>query len=291
MQRRTLVAGLIWIAVLVAAVAGLEAPAHALGKIKCKVPVGIARIDPIVSHRRTPSAHLHQFFGNRALLALRDPSAATYTDLVGRATNCDNHGDTAAYWIPTLHYIATGAIVPVQAFTAYYRAFDGKSSGEGRAFPPDTRLVATDDYKGGWSCGQKSGTGFGQSIPDCRGLSGKPGLTLTAHVTFPSCWDGVLPSHSATAVGDTRDNAHYRYPVGSTCPAGFPNKMVALRETIQFQYTGPGTDVRLASDPMAMTTDGRSMHADFWNTWVQSDFDRMVSVCVRGSVVPGVTCG
>jgi hypothetical protein len=88
-------------------------------------------------------------------------------------------------------------------------------------------------------------------------------------------------------MGDTSDNVHYRYAVGSgsraACPAGYPNRMVALRMTIQFKYTGNGNDVALSSDMMSGTTDGRSLHGDFWNTWDQATFNRLISSCVNTS--------
>ena len=55
---------------------------------------------------------------------------------------------------------------------------------------------------------------------------------MTAHIDFPSCWDGVKPSHTAAQNGDTRDNAHYAYAVAKKCPAGFPIGVAELRETI-----------------------------------------------------------
>ena len=77
----------------------------------------------------------------------------------------------------------------------------------------------------------------------------------------------MLPNRQAGDVGDA-DNAPYRYPSGKgVCPGRVPNKMVQLRQTIQFDYVGNGTDVELASDAHAGFHDGETMHADFWNTW------------------------
>jgi hypothetical protein len=272
------------LAALLSPAFGPQAPAQALAKIKCKELVGIAPIDPI-KHHNEPDAHVHdhQFFGSTAVLAAGP--GAQRTQLTAGGTNCEHAGDTASYWLPVLRDKQTKQVVPVQAFTAYYRPFTGLGSkfGEGMAYPPDTRLIATDDTKGGWNCGQFSAgrSAFSQSIPDCSGLSGKPGRTLTVHISFPSCWDGVLPDHSAKDVGDTNDNEHYAYPVKKQCPAGFPHKMVGLVETIQFAYTGDGTDLELSSDEMMGTTDGQSMHADFWNTWDQDAFERVVRDCVN----------
>ncbi|HEY7721800.1 MAG TPA: DUF1996 domain-containing protein [Pedococcus sp.] len=262
----------------------VEAPvATSLGKIKCKETTGTRAVDPIVHHNHSATmpgmAHMHQFFGNNSFLSLPNPNAANYTDLVGKGTNCENPADTAGYWTPTLHNTTTGAIVPTAGFTAYYRSWNGRTTGEGVAMPPDTRLVAN---RFDWTCGQREAVEKSTSIPDCSMAKGTAGSRLTAHVNFPSCWDGVKPTHLSTDMGDTRDNAHFAYRLNSTtCPPGFPVKVVELRMTIQFAYTGNGTDLALSSDGPMRTTDGRSMHADFWNTWVQSGFTTMVRDCIN----------
>ena len=293
-RRRTAAASAL---VLGLAVAGMAyaAPATALAKIKCKQTTGTASVDPIVHHNEPVGGamgsmiHQHQFFGNNAWLA--KGNAANYADLVGKGTNCANAADTAGYWTPTLRYTGSKQLIPTQAFTAYYRPYTGSGSktGIGQAFPADTRLVAS---KYDWNCGDQAGVAPQSSIPSCAAYSGKPGYTLTAHVDFPSCWDGVLPKHSSSDVGNTTDNAHYAYPVKNACPSAFPNRMVQLRETIQFQYTGNGTDVELSSDPMTGKTDGQSMHADFWNAWVQSGLQSMVAHCVTpGGAATTAECG
>lgn len=267
------------------------APAsQAKAKIKCKQTTGSAEVDPIVHHNQAPgSAHLHQFFGNNTFLSLPNPNAANYDDLRSGGTNCENTADTAGYWTPVLRYKATGKAIPTQAFTAYYRSWDFKDFGAGVPLPDDVRLVGT---KFSWTCGQFENVAPQQSVPDCSMADGRPGSTLTAHIDFPSCWDGVKPSHSADEVGDTRDNRHFAYRVGGSCPAGFPVKTVQLRETLQFQYTGRGDDVELTSDAMMGTTDGKSMHADFWNTWDPKGFASMVRNCVNpGGTFTTAECG
>jgi len=282
----------------------LGAPAQAMAKIKCKMTTGAGEVDPIVHHNEpvggamSSMIHKHQFFGNNAFLAMANPNTASYADLMGKGTNCANTADTAGYWTPQLQNKATGAAVPVQAFTAYYRPFEGVGGpdmGPGMAFPADTRLLAS-QYD--WNCGDQSGALSTpvSSIPSCVGLSGRPGLTLTSHVTFPTCWDGVRPSHKSTDAGSTTDNAHYAYKTKvkgvSICPAGFPNKMVELRETTAYTYTGAGADLELTSDAMAGTTDGRSLHADFWNTWQQAGLESMVRNCINtGGVFTTTECG
>lgn len=271
-------------------------PATALAKIKCDVgtrngtdvAVHVGNVDPIVNHNQPSSMHQHDFFGSKGWQGTKG-NAATYADATASATTCRDQKDTASYWAPSLVYTSgakAGQRVPVLQFTAYYRAFASQQFGQARAFPADTRLVATDGLGyglNGWTCGQASRQAAAQGgvdfIPDCTGEDGSPGNTLTAHVNFPSCWNGVLPKHSASDVGDTRDNAHYTYPTSKkACPAAFPIEMVQLRETIQYAYTGNGSDVALASDHGARN--GSTFHVDFWNTWNQAGLEDMVSNCI-----------
>lgn len=289
-MRRMILSALAVLALLLAAVVTSAPAASAMGKIKCDVSgqpaVSVGSYDPIVNHNGVGAAHEHQFFGNIAWHSLANPNTANYADLVGKANNCRKvlgltySADSAGYWIPTLRYVSgpnAGKIIPAQQFTAYYRAASGAQIGPAQAIAADTRLIGS---RYNWTCGQNSGARSApvQSIPDCTGLSGKPGYTLTAHIDFPSCWDGVKPSHSASQNGDTRDNAHYAYAVAKKCPAAFPIGVTELRETVQFQYVGNGTDVALSSD--APGGDGRSLHGDFWNAWMQPEFERFVKECV-----------
>lgn len=271
-------------------------------KIKCDVlPSGLedndgdvslftGRVDPIVGHNLPESSHAHEFFATRSLQSLGNAASWAQVRAYGggsgaEATSCRLPVDTAGYWVPSLTFKATGERVKVQQFTAYYRGFAGQQrSSASQAFPPDARLVAQDmaGYGlSGWTCGMNSTVRAGQdTIPNCSGEDGTPGHTLTAHINFPSCWDGVLPAHLDDEVGDTRDSAHYTYPTNKlACPAEFPRELVQLRETIQFAYTGDGTDVELGSDMGAAP--GSTFHADFWNTWDQAELVRFVRDCIQ----------
>lgn len=251
--------------------------------------MAVGNYDPIMEHNEPASPHQHQFFGNKGWLTnLDDPNAANYDDMAGQPTTCRVGSDTAGYWTPTLRYkVGTpkaGELIPVQQFTAYYRPFTGSGTqtGPGIAYPADTRLVSFAGHYN-WNCGQYSGarSAPGSSIPDCTGLSGKPGNTLTAHIDFPSCWDGVAPEHASDAVGDTSDNVHYTYPVKKSCPAAFPVQTVQLRVTLQFAYVGPGNDVELSADGTLGVDDGQALHADFFNAWDQPAFEDFVRNCVN----------
>jgi hypothetical protein len=285
-------------ALALAATTGIASapPTWAMASIRCKQTTGAAAIDPIVHHNQPKAmVHVHQFFGNNAWLSKRN--FANYSDLVGKKTNCENHADTAGYWVPQLTRLS-GEPVRVEAFTAYYRPFTGVGGpdfGPGEVIPADTRLIATHHD---WSCGQFSRVGPQPSIPSCLGQSGRHGHTLTAHVTFPNCWDGERPHHPSSVAGNTSDNAHWRYKIRVKgtgeyrCPAGFGHHMIELRETIQYAYTGNGRDLKLSSDRMAKTSDGRSLHGDFWNTWKMAGLRSMVKNCVNsGGRFTAKECG
>jgi hypothetical protein len=267
-------------AILLASAIATAPTASSRGKVQCKQASRTAVADPIVYHNMAVgNGHLHQFFGNSAFLSLANPNAATYSQLLRTPTSCENLADTASYWAPALQHTATGTVVSAPVLTAYYRSWDSRSFGEGVPYPDDVRLVA---YRYNWTCGQRERVDPQPSIPDCSMADGRSGSRLTAHIDFPSCWDGVKPSHHYRDVGDTRDNAHFAYRLeDETCPPGFPVKTVELRVTIQYEYTGKGEDVMLSSDHHAGVMDGMSMHADFWNAWQPDEFTSFVRNCVN----------
>lgn len=312
-------------------------PASATGKVKCDVlPSGaedndgdvairVAALDPIVYHNvdsfdpTEAQPHQHDFFGSRAATE-GSPNMLVYQNVQNRGTgslqtSCRDPKDTAMYWAPSLMYTSgpkAGQRVGVRQFTAYYRGFNGQTTNTAtEVFPPGVRLVAQQSGNAGggpgkgltgWTCGQNSTVTGGQAtIPDCTGQDGTAGNTLTAHINFPSCWNGVAPNHPGdvnvndpdNTYGDTRDNDYgvhktytsddWRYPVSGSCPAGFSHKVMQLRETIQYSYVGDGSDVMLTSDMMAgpNTPPGSTMHVDFWNTWDQTGLVALLNNCIK----------
>ncbi len=285
------------------------APAGALMKAHCKPEVGRGPWDPIVHHKLSPQAHDHTFFANPKLPRLADPNSATYSQLVGAGTTCQNPDDTAAYWIPTLLYKATGKPVPLRAMIGYYRSFDHRTTGVADPFPADMRMVAGNSRATGpqsktvanWTCNQNSSRRGPYASPaeaNCARATGT--VYLTAHIDFPSCWDGRLNDHAAA--GNTADFSgaggvvnHLAYAVKSSCPPGFPVKLAELRQTVSWKYQGNGADVYLSSDP-AGGPYGYTMHADFWNTWVQTGgrFNGMVGMvkdCINAGTGSATECG
>lgn len=288
-------------------------PAQALMKAHCKPQTGFGHFDPIVRANETPDAatqHHHTFFANKKVLTLSNPNAARYNDMVGAPTTCQNTDDSAVYWVPTLKYRTTGQPVPVNAMIAYYRSFDHKTTGAAEPVPADMRIVAGNakattaqsTKRVNWSCNQNSsrrGPYADAETANCAAATGKTVL-LTVHIDFPSCWDGKLNDHSIT--GNTADHSdsggvvnHLAYAEGGKCPAAFPRKLAELRVTVNWKYTGNGKDIMLASD-MPGQPAGRTLHADFWNTWVQTGgaFGGMVGMvqkCVNTTSGNATMCG
>ena len=288
-------------------------PADALMKAHCKPQTGFGHFDPIIRANETPDAatqHHHTFFANKKVITLANPNAAKYNDMVGAPTTCQNTDDSAVYWIPTLQFRSNGQPVPINAMIAYYRSFDHKKTGVAEAVPADMRIVAGNakasspqsTKRVNWSCNQASsrrGPYADAVAANCAAATGRVVL-LTAHIDFPSCWDGKMNDHSVT--GNTADYSdgggvvnHLAFAIGSKCPAGFPRKLPELRQTINWKYKGNGKDIKLASDAPGDPA-GRTLHADFWNTWVQTGGANggmvgMVQKCVNTTTGNKTTCG
>ncbi|HXF72662.1 MAG TPA: DUF1996 domain-containing protein [Actinomycetota bacterium] len=226
--------------------------------------------DPIVFPGEPGASHLHTFTGNRTTDA-----DSTFRSMVGRGTTCELAQDTSAYWVPAL-VDRDGRWIQARQIKVYYR-------GSGvTPFPRDLRMIAGyptvpvgTDKVVGWSCGAP--TTLEPSPPNCG--SGD----VYAHIFFPSCWDGTRT--------DSRDHrSHVVYPSpmpnGPRCPADHPVRLPMIRLSIHYDVSS-GEGLRLSSDRMSGTAPGGSLHADFWNTWVQSALRRLVEVCLN----QGQPCG
>ncbi|WP_374969246.1 DUF1996 domain-containing protein [Terrabacter sp. BE26] len=271
-------------------------PAQALAKVPCKPGVGIRQVDPIVARGSATSAHLHEFFGNKALLNLAEPHNATYDQLVGQATACTHPGDSAAYWAPGL--LVNGKLAPAGRFVAYYRSFDHKDIGAAQPFPADLRMVTA---KYSWSCNESSTIVRQLTIPDCSTATGTT-VRLTVHYTFPSCWDGKRGDH--TTPGNTADFApsgvtnHLAFftksASGTSCPAGYPIKLPELLENVSWGDGTPGywagKQLRLTSDGPA-DAPGATSHADFLQSWEPAALTTMVAHCINVAPPSTGECG
>jgi hypothetical protein len=277
-------------------------PAQAHFKMHCKPETGQTEADPIVfAGMENPSGHLHTFLANEYLPDQPNPNIVPYAQMVGKPTTCQFAPDSAAYWFPTL--LQNGNPLPVFRFIAYYRSWQFTAGGGefvtgsgNKPYPPDTRMIAGDmSAPGGgnhvsWNCNQSS-TRPGPYVDpidaacDTAQVTGSTGkVLLGAHVDFPTCYSGTLNDHSGPGMTADFSGSHairqqFAYPRKAqsgtiSCPAGFRIKVPALRLKISWDYQGDGRDLELSSH-------GFSMHADFWNTWVQSGLRRAIDGCIN----------
>lgn len=213
--------------------------------------------DPIV-HRGHPGAsHRHDFFGN---VATNAGSGAAL--LTGASTTCNEPGDRAAYWLPTLlgpgwaprmrAYYSAGPLAPstIVPYPTGLELIAGSPSSRGA---PGVEVVA-------FSCGRGVGEpGWSASPPAC------PGST-TVRLSFPQCWDGVRLEAPGNAVS----------PEGGKCPSTHPVPVPLLRLVVA--TAGRVSPVDFVTSAGAV----RRLHADFLNAWDPSTLERLVAVCTRG---------
>jgi Domain of unknown function (DUF1996) len=232
--------------------------------------------DPIVYPRQPGASHVHDFEGNKTTNAFSTPKKLRAT-----ATDCEDRSDHAAYWIPRLlvggvpkhpsdfqnYYVAT--VTNVNAIKPYPRALVMLAGNSHATHPQPTSIVY-------WGCGDGSGVGTKNFIPDCRGVSGK----LYLHIIFPSCWDGIhadSPNH----------RSHMAYPTDADrCPRGHSIPVPGLIERVTWNP---------APDPAAVTLSSGSyitIHGDFMNGWFNHDVrGHGLADLIKSCLVTGIECG
>jgi hypothetical protein len=219
--------------------------------------------DPIVFPDQPGASHMHNFFGNTTTNA-----RSTLASLLRGGTTCDFQADTAAYWVPAL--IAPGGkVVTPDRVSAYYLKGDvGRSSVA--TFPTGLKIVAGGDTHNLKVAGYACGEGMPVSSTPLNCGHG----TLRAVIAFPSCWDG---RHT-----DSPDHRrHMAYPTGNGCPRGYSVRVPKLVLHVRYPISD-GRGYRLASDAGAHTSNGMSMHADYFNAWDQSALNQLVQSCLNG---------
>jgi Domain of unknown function (DUF1996) len=233
-----------------------------------------AMADPIVSPGVT-SAHLHDFFGNEST-----DEDSTYGSMVGQPTSCGIDTDTAAFWAPTMLDHNEDPI-PVDSATVYYRDWPDAANGV-TAYPKDFRIVSgfpnRQQAKG--IAGSAVGGNWGFQCDNDEPLQPTSAIDCTGHsqtnvmavVFFPQC----AKRHNGRIVKDSSD--HRRHAVFATsdgCPSNHPVKLPLAYLKIKYAVTDCiDAECHLASDGMSVNGEtcsdpGCTLHADFWNTWVQ----------------------
>jgi Domain of unknown function (DUF1996) len=268
--RRRRFSALLAIVAIATTIVPLSAPpAFASARFHIECPFHHHRMDdPIVYPRQPGASHLHAFFGNKSTDAF-----STYRSLRHARTNCGHRGDKGAYWMPAVY--KNGSLVRAVDADFYYRGATSPLSAI-RPFPPGLKVIAGDAHSTSpqstkvvaWSCKGSSGTGRA-TMRDC-------GSSLVkVLIKFPSCWDGVRK--------DSADHkSHMRYSIKKGngrrgCPKSHPVPVPELTYSITLPFHD-GRNVHLSSGPPY------TMHADFFNSWVQLALRRLVDRCIHGGI-------
>ena len=221
--------------------------------------------DPIVKFGQPGASHSHDFFGN-----VSTDAGSTRASMMGRSTTCEDLGDTASYWVPTL-YVGDEAVRP-ELLRAYYRAVPGTDVGEVQAPPAGLKMLAgnvkaTAPQPLGivsWGCGLRPRVPSSLPPHDCNASS-----PLTLRLLFADCWDG---RHL-----DSEDHrTHVAYSRAGRCPSSHPVAITQLQVSVEYPVLeSAGRTITLASGSPI------TAHGDFFNTWVQSRLAFEVSTCIH----------
>jgi hypothetical protein len=269
LHRRRLSALLAVVAIATSIVPLSAPPAFASARFHIECPFHHHRMDdPIVYPRQPGASHLHAFFGNKSTDAF-----STYRSLRHARTNCGHRGDKGAYWMPAVY--KNGSLVRAVDADFYYRGATSPLSAI-RPFPPGLKIIAGNSHATrpqstrvvAWSCKGSSGTGRA-TIRDCGSR------LVKVLIKFPSCWDGV---HKDSA--DHKSHMHYSIKKGNGrrgCPRSHPVPVPELTYSITLPFHD-GRNVHLSSGARY------TMHADFFNSWVQLALRRLVDRCIHGGI-------
>jgi uncharacterized protein DUF1996 len=250
--------------ILVSGAAGRSRIVEGTFVIRCD-PSHVAFVDPIVAPGVEPTAHEHQFFGNKT--TNKNSTYATMTAAYpSPGSTCKDKKDTAGYWEPTLYRPNGTRVAPLFSF-AYYKSQDGPVT----PFPADFRMIAggvgheqPGEANIEWGCFNTGGD-TSTEIPLCTGS----GNYLKVNLKFPTCWDGVN-----TDSADHRSHVHYK--VAGSCPASHPVRVPLVNFFIRYPANEGG--------PGYYLSDGTILpHADFWNTWQQARFEALVADCLNNN--------
>src|SRR5215208_4884307 len=240
------------------------------------------QVDPIVDFGNPKSFHMHDFYGNTTT-----DENSTYETLRLGGTNCDEPGDRAAYWAPTLSWTdSSGTTERTASITRVYYRLGGKSPNiPVEAHPAGLKIVTVQGKNVQWRC---MNTGTFSTKPPSRCDNGK----LVVRIMFPDCLAVVAGSNPMKPLTDTVDdpsrfptNDHRSHMVDSVrpenalkdkCPSTHPYPVPMLQTNIEFPIP-PGTrgTVKLSSGAYS------TMHADFFNAWDQARLEHLVDTCLN----------
>jgi hypothetical protein len=231
--------------------------------------------DPIVYPGQPGASHLHNFYGNSTTNAY-----STVASMRNGATTCHLLEDRAGYWNPAGYL--NGERLRPDKITLYYA---GRPRWNVEPFPPGLQMIGGDHMATSpadnehvkWFCGSEE-TPLSEHPYNCARYENSHGVTGV--VTFPTCWDGTGITHE-----DVRYGKH-------GCPTRFPHEIPRLIYQVHFGIEDPcaghrpctadgsGKNVRLTLSSGPFYT----LHADFWNTWMQWKLDALVTNCLNAHV-------
>lgn len=223
--------------------------------------------DPIVYPGQPGASHLHDFTGRVGITA----STTTYAELIKGRTTCNDHGDRAGYWTPSVY--VNGVQAKPTRMTAYYRR--GNKHGTIEAYPAGLKIIAGHSMSDpssptgltGWQCDEVRPP---RSTPD--GCSGE----VVVRIGFPDCWDGVnldTADHRSHMAYSTHDAA-----LGANaCPPTHPVQVPALATHTHYSLPPGGRVTGLSSGDL--TT---GVHGDFFNGWEIARLAERVETCLNG---------
>jgi hypothetical protein len=219
--------------------------------------------DAIVFPKQPGKSHEHSYFGNTTTDAF-----STLKSMTKGSSNCDQTGDLAGYWVPTLLDPQGNPVEPRRA-SIYYRR---KIVEPLQPFPAGLKVIAGDSKATApqdqditfWNCGPFVKMKPSSTIPKCPDTDKK---SLGLQVRFPDCWDGGTldsPDHKS----------HFAYSHRYHCPSDHPVAMPMIQLIVRYSVTG-GAGYALSSGGQF------SAHADFFNAWDPAALKNLVDSCLN----------
>ena len=259
--------------------------------------------DPIVYPGDPGASHRHAFYGNKSTDA-----NSTRKSLMKSGSTCTDSKppkDLAATWFPTAMFKKGGDWRLVKAWRerTYYFPSIRDNLGDMANLPKNIRLIGGNPHARSWRqnpavswfCGEKSPV---RPFPyDCRPYTLPKEDGIRAIISMPYCWDGQhldsVDHMSHVVYADPDDRSPHTDPV--PCPETHPVNIPSVSVRAHFKIKDPcaglpcgpklrGKNVKLKLSSGPWWT----MHADFWNTWIQRKLDALTDRCLRGHIECGI---
>ena len=208
--------------------------------------------DAIVHPGLHNSTHEHGYVGSDSTDGL-----STVASMEASSTSCGEQADTSGYWFPLL-IDPQGRVYEPDRVLVYYNAMQGVTV---NMVPEGLKMLAGGDTANidvvNYTCGDNRPV-----YPTPKHCTNDR-VGVVANIYFPDC------------IGPNGEQVYAQ----KVCPSGYlqiPDIHFDVRYPL---YTG-GAGWGLTSDAMKGMSDGRSLHADFWQTWSdQSVLANLIETC------------